>query len=53
MNIHKSQGYEIIQSDLVCTLASRLEPNPRGQPRKMDSKKVAKIIFLLDTKDNA
>jgi hypothetical protein len=53
MNINKSQGYEIIKSDSVCTLSHRSEVNPRGRPPKLDSQKKDKIIELLDNKHDA
>lgn len=53
LNIQRSQGFEIIKSDSARTHGSRVEVNPRGRPRKVDTNKAKEIAFLLDTEDDA
>lgn len=53
LNIQKTQGYQILQSDTARSLAGQPGDNPRHQPQKVSSEKAAEIVHLLATEDDA
>ncbi len=53
LNINKTQGYEIVESDSARTYNSSVEENARGRPPKLDSIKRKEIVDLLNIEHDA